>query len=153
DRVIRVWDVATGKALRRLEGHDHGIVSLGFAPDGNTLASGSLDWTVRIWDVARGKELQKLKAHTDAVSFVAFAPDGKTVASSGTRDRTIILWDVGTGNQLYRFEEAGYVHALAFSASGSAVASVTEAGTVLLRSVKTGKLLRKFTVKTSGVVS
>jgi WD40 repeat protein len=60
DGTIRLWDLASGRELRRLEGHTDGVISVAFAPDGRSLASGSWDKTIRLWDVASGKELRRL---------------------------------------------------------------------------------------------
>lgn len=49
DKVVRVWDVQTGKPLERLEGHKDSVYSVAFMPDGKTLVSGSLDKTLRLW--------------------------------------------------------------------------------------------------------
>jgi WD40 repeat protein len=46
---IRLWDVVSGKELRRLEGHRGGVYGLAFAPDGTYLASASTDTTVLLW--------------------------------------------------------------------------------------------------------
>src|SRR5438552_1498321 len=45
DETVRLWDVETGKELRRLEGHQQGMIAaLTFAPDGKHLATrGGLD--------------------------------------------------------------------------------------------------------------
>jgi hypothetical protein len=43
--------MATGKELSRLKGHQGDVAALAFAPDGQTLASGSRDTTGLIWDV------------------------------------------------------------------------------------------------------
>ncbi len=50
DRVVWLWDVATGEAVARLPGHADYVWSLAFSPDGSSLASGSGDGTVRLWD-------------------------------------------------------------------------------------------------------
>src|SRR4051812_37878931 len=63
DRLIRLWDPATGKELDRLEGHKEAVLALALAPDGNTLASGSTDCTVRLWDLAARKSVRLLEGH------------------------------------------------------------------------------------------
>ena len=61
-------DVASGKVLRRLEGHPSWVDGLAFAPDGKTLASRSCEDTNRVhprtillWDVATGKEVRRIR--------------------------------------------------------------------------------------------
>jgi WD40 repeat protein len=51
DKTVRLWDVASGRALRVLRGTE-GIFSAPFSPDGNTLATGSRYKTVRLWEAA-----------------------------------------------------------------------------------------------------
>jgi RNA polymerase sigma factor (sigma-70 family) len=50
-RVVRVWEVATGKERLAFSGHRGPTASLAFAPDGRSLASGSTDTSVLIWDL------------------------------------------------------------------------------------------------------
>jgi WD40 repeat protein len=54
--------------------------------------------TVKLWDVASGTSVNTLKGHVRDVTAVAFSPDGKTLAS-GSRDKTIKLWDVAPGKK------------------------------------------------------
>lgn len=49
DGTVRLWDVASGRELRRLEGHRDAVRAVNFSPQGNTLASGSQDGTVRLY--------------------------------------------------------------------------------------------------------
>ncbi|MFM5942263.1 MAG: WD40 repeat domain-containing protein, partial [Dolichospermum sp.] len=44
-----------------------------------------------------------LKAHSDSVTAMAITPDGKTLIS-GSRDRTIKVWDLVTGEVKLTFE-------------------------------------------------
>jgi RNA polymerase sigma factor (sigma-70 family) len=48
---IHLWEAATGRLIRRFEGHHSGVRSLAFSPDGLKLASGSGDSTILIWDI------------------------------------------------------------------------------------------------------
>src|SRR4051812_47605366 len=69
-RVVRVLDVASGKEIMTGKGHTfdyYGIPQVVFSPDGQRLASASLDETVKVWDLASGRELMTLKGHTSQV--------------------------------------------------------------------------------------
>jgi RNA polymerase sigma factor (sigma-70 family) len=51
-RQVRLWDVATGKEIGRLQGHEADISALAFSPDGRRLVSAMGDSTILVWDVA-----------------------------------------------------------------------------------------------------
>jgi WD40 repeat protein len=102
--MIRLWDVDTGKELRKLEGHSGAagkgvargqiVTSVAFHPDGKLLASAAaFENTVRLWDVASGHPLGASRGHTGTVTRVVFHPSGKKLASGG-EDGTVKLWDV-----------------------------------------------------------
>jgi WD40 repeat protein len=51
---VVLWEVATGQARRRFDGHDGEAWSLAFSPDGKRLVSGGRDSTALVWDVTGG---------------------------------------------------------------------------------------------------
>ena len=97
---MRLWDVETGRELRRVQRHRlgiRGIPSLAFSPDGKRVLYGSHDNTLRLWDVETGQELQTFTQRACPMG-VTFSPNGQRVLyGSGT---TLRLWDVNRVHSL-----------------------------------------------------
>ena len=77
---IWIYDAHAGKELALLTGHTGEVSGVSFSPDGATLATGSLDYTVRLWDMNTGTLLRTLTGHTGGVETVAFSPDNSTLS-------------------------------------------------------------------------
>ena len=109
--MILVYDAATGRCRRILEGHSHGVSSVSWSPDGGQLASGSDDNTVRVWDAASGRLARTLEGHSNGVMSVSWSPDGGQLAS-GSDDKTVRVWDAASGEllrTLYHLSEGGWL--------------------------------------------
>jgi WD40 repeat protein len=153
DHTIKLWDAASGRELRTLEGHTSFAYSVTFSPDGRTLASGSADRTIKLWDVVSGRELRTLAGHTSPVHFVTFSPDGHILAS-GSLDHTIKLWDAANGRELRTL--AGHTSGIAsvvFSPDGRILASGSADKTIKLWEAISGRELRALAGHTSTAIS
>lgn len=139
DGTVRVWDVLSDSALALrhvLEGHAGRATSVAFRPDGGLLASGAADDTIRLWDPFTGEQLDPLELEdvephpwgTKAyVANVAFSPDGKCLAAGSWCDKSVRLWDLDTGELLWRRQEhRGGVGSVAFSPDGQYLAAASQ---------------------------
>jgi len=93
-----VWDLNDlrhSDLLATLTGHTDTVFSVGFSPDGHTLATAGGDKTAKLWDVSDPRHpglLATLTGHIGAVYSVGFSPDGHTLATASA-DRTAKLWE------------------------------------------------------------
>nr|POE92569.1 wd40 repeat-containing protein hos15 [Quercus suber] len=55
DSTVKLWDVELGKLLYSLNGHRDPVYSVAFSPNGEYLASGSLDKSMHIWSLKENK--------------------------------------------------------------------------------------------------
>ncbi len=142
DRLIRLWDAASGTAVRVLKGHEAEVRCLAFSPDGKTLASGGGDKAVRLWDVNTGTERRRFLNHADWVEAIAFSPDGKVLAS-GSCDASLLLWDLVADKPAHRLTQPGGIKAIAFSPDSKTVAAGGSDETLILWDVATGTAVRR----------
>jgi RNA polymerase sigma factor (sigma-70 family) len=146
---IILWEVATGKELRRIYAGMGLVRAIAFSPDGRTLAScgtGLSGNLVQLWDPATGKAVRQFKGHEGRVDVIAFSRDGRMLLSGGV-DKTVRLWEVDTGKELHTLKGyTGGLTSVAFSADGKRVISAgcAEGGTawtIRFWDVSTGKEL------------
>ena len=159
DGTIRVWDVATGKTVRSLEGHPAGVMTLAaLSLDGRAaLASGSGDTTIRVWDLATGNTVRRLEGHSGAVmSLAALSLDGRAALASGAEDGTIRVWDLTAESTVRRLAgHSGRVRSpAALSLDGrAALVSGSGDGTIRVWDLATGKIVRRLAGQSARVMS
>ncbi|MEC4814826.1 MAG: ABC transporter substrate-binding protein, partial [Scytonema sp. PMC 1069.18] len=123
----------------RLLGHGNTIRNLTFSPNGQIIASASVDKTIKLWNL-KGEILNTLAEHNNIVNSVSFSPNGQMLAS-GSYDRSIKLWSIN-GKLLDDQTQAhkAEVYSVSFSPDGKMLVSSSWDGTIKLWSISDGKL-------------
>ena len=151
---IRLWNTLTGEHKRTITAHSDKVTSIAFSPDGETLASGSMDQTIRFWDIHTGEQKLGLVSQKGVITSIAFSSDGKIIAAGNGRtkdeynkypDTTIQLWNAKTGKEITTF--AGHstqVLSMTFSPDGKIIASGSKDKTVRLWDIHTAQTIATF---------
>src|SRR5438105_3935112 len=80
------------QVIRQLEGHRAAVYALGFHPDGEHLATASLDHTLKLWKIGKSEPVRTFTGHRSKVLTLAFSPEGQWLASAGL-DGIVRLWE------------------------------------------------------------
>jgi uncharacterized protein (TIGR03067 family) len=90
---VVLWDVATGKVQRILQGHSRGLSFLAFSPDGRLLASGDHFPVVHVWkqQMAEEKARQELERLQGTWEAVAVERGQQPLDSDHVRDLNLTL--------------------------------------------------------------
>jgi WD40 repeat protein len=145
DFAIHVWDLKTGRAAGRLEGHKGIVWGIAVSPDGRRLLTAGDDKDVILWTLKRGAVIRHFGGHTGPVSSVAFLSDGRR-AVSASNDRTIRLWDLESGQEEHCFRgHRNRVICVAVSPDGHWLLSTGfDGGELLLWDLEARKLVHRY---------
>ncbi|XP_063695640.1 pleiotropic regulator 1 [Culicoides brevitarsis] len=95
DRVIKVWDLASGKLKLSLTGHVSTVRGLAVSARHPYLFSCGEDRQVKCWDLEYNKVIRHYHGHLSAVYSLSLHPTIDVLATAG-RDGTARIWDMRT---------------------------------------------------------
>src|SRR5262249_34439790 len=151
---VNLWDMTTGKELRRLN-CTRSAEGLAFSPDGRFIATGNENPHVRLWNPETGAEMRPITRPDPNLASggsLTFSPDGRTLASSSpdsvasiNETSTLILYEVATGKERWRL---AHTHSksspVAFSPDGRFLIVGGTDKLIRLISLATGEEVRRF---------
>jgi WD40 repeat protein len=119
---LTLWDFATGREVVTTKMAGLYVFTVRFSRDGTRAALvgnrlGLLNGEVRILDAESAREIWSLRGHTLTVTDADFSPDGRRlVTASG--DRTVRIWDLGTGQETLKLSGDPLVTTVRFVSGG-----------------------------------
>ncbi|MBE9129858.1 MULTISPECIES: WD40 repeat domain-containing protein [unclassified Coleofasciculus] len=134
--------VPTWSEVHIFEGHSDWVSALAMSPDGQILASGSLDKNIKLWNLSTSNNTHTLCGHVEGVLCLAISPDGQILASGGF-DQTIKLWRLDSGQLLYTLKgHEGSVRSLAITPDSQTLISASFDQTIKLWRLDSGQFLQ-----------
>ncbi|MDD5569696.1 MAG: caspase family protein [Bacteroidales bacterium] len=127
DKLIKLWDVATGKLLRTLGNVTTPVPTVRFHPSDSILMISSGGSAV-VWNIALANVKHKIEGHKGLTGAADYSPDSKFIVTAGF-DKNIKIWDA----QNFRFQKMLRGHSnritdIAISTDGKMMATVTSGG-------------------------
>jgi len=109
DGWIRVLETEYFNILSEIKAHEGGVYDLKGLPDGR-LISGGRDGHLRYWRYSEAslEQVSAVPAHNFAIYSIDINPRGDLFAS-GSRDKTVKIWDTEIGKKPLRIERVGPV--------------------------------------------
>ncbi|XP_063621929.1 pleiotropic regulator 1 [Cydia splendana] len=95
DRVIKIWDLASGKLKVSLTGHVSTVRGMEVSSRHPYLFSCGEDRQVKCWDLEYNKVIRHYHGHLSAVYTLALHPSIDVLVTAG-RDATARVWDMRT---------------------------------------------------------
>ncbi|GLJ48583.1 hypothetical protein SUGI_1024890 [Cryptomeria japonica] len=95
DGVGNIWDIRAGRQMHKLLGHTKWIRSMRMV--GDTIITGSDDWTARLWSVSRGTCDAVLACHAGPITCVEYSTFDKGIIT-GSADGMVRIWESHEGS-------------------------------------------------------
>jgi WD40 repeat protein len=97
DKLMKAFEVASGKFIRSFEGHTHHVLNVSWMRHGRTLASAGADSAIKIWDFASGEQKKTITGVTREITAFQFL-DGPAEALAASGDNQLRLLREDGGN-------------------------------------------------------
>jgi WD40 repeat protein len=142
---VGLLDVETG-ACHRLASHTSNTILTAvkvvqFSSSGRFLASASFTNIVKLWDLKKGNKYYSLTGfHDSSVTDLAFSPNEQYLASAGSRDEKLALWNVAQSTLHANLSgHTSTISSVEFLDDGMTLISACYDDTVRLWDVRTGQ--------------
>ncbi|KAK5815876.1 WD40-repeat-containing domain protein [Linnemannia elongata] len=145
DRIIKIWDLASGRLKLSLTGHIGQVRGLAVSPRHPYLFSCGDDKMVKCWDLETNKVIRHYHGHLSGVYALAIHPTLDVLVTSG-RDATARVWDMRTKQAVHVLSgHTGTVSAVKCQEADPQVITSSMDSTVRLWDLAAGKTMTTLT--------
>jgi WD40 repeat protein len=143
DGTTCVWDLMTGRRVHVLAGQAQ-VHQVAITPDGKLALSASSGGVIDVWDLRSGERVHSIEAHEDVVSALACLPGSRRVVSAAwSMDRTLKVWDLGTGTCLQTLPTPYGIRDIAILGDGEHIVTAASDRRLHLWDLGAGRLVRE----------
>lgn len=100
DRLLKIWDLATGQLKLSLTGHVSSLKDIQISDRHPYLFSCGEDGRVKCWDLEQNRVVRDYHGHLSGVYTLALHPS-LDILCSGGRDAVVRVWDMRTKKEIY----------------------------------------------------
>jgi eukaryotic-like serine/threonine-protein kinase len=130
DGNVKIWNLRSNSIQKTLEPRQGGTIwSADVSADGKYIVTPCDDSKVTVWDLETYATQYSFPQPTSTKAAV-FSPKESQRLATGDRNATVRLWNLEAQIPIELFGHRGTVHALAYSADGTRLASASSDGTV-----------------------
>lgn len=145
DRLIKIWDMASGELKLSLTGHISTVRGLAISARHPYMFSAGEDKLVKCWDLEANKVVRQYYGHLSGIYALSLHPTLDVMVTAG-RDASARVWDMRTKTQIHVLAgHRGTVAAVQCQASDPQVITGSMDTTVKLWDLAAGKCMTTLT--------
>ncbi len=92
DKLIKLWNTATGELINTLRGHNSYVNSVAVSPDNRWIISGDMDGVIKIWDLRTRNLVKSIQAYNTSVTDISISPNSGYFVTCGLDFRIKFWW-------------------------------------------------------------
>ncbi|KAF9410091.1 pre-mRNA-splicing factor prp46 [Entomortierella beljakovae] len=145
DRIIKIWDLASGRLKLSLTGHIGQVRGLAVSPRHPYLFSCGDDKLVKCWDLETNKVIRHYHGHLSGVYALSLHPTLDVLVTAG-RDATARVWDMRTKQAVHVLSgHTGTISSVKCQEADPQVLTASMDSTVRLWDLAAGKTMSTLT--------
>ena len=130
DGWVKIWDLSSYEIIKNVMRQKERIRATVLSPDDARVYLGLHNGVIRSVLLENARDISEYKGHKDIVSALAINSSGKLMAS-GSWDRTLIIWDLGTGSVIHQEKTGTGISSLRWNPKNDVLYSTDFSGSLI----------------------